>query len=84
MPLGWSEKTHLASVVNPTDTDEYVDPRGRQTVELRSPDGSASFHLLLAGITTAAEYDQPGNYVAGANIAGFIKVADAMLAYGVA
>jgi glutamine synthetase len=25
-------------------------------VEIRSPDGSASFHLLLAGITTAAEY----------------------------
>ena len=27
----------------------------------------------------AAEYGQPGNYVAGANIAGFVKVADAML-----
>ena len=32
---------------------------------------------------TADEYDQPGNYVAGANIAGFTKVADAMLALGV-
>lgn len=32
---------------------------------------------------TAEEYGQPGNYVAGANIAGFIKVADAMLALGV-
>ena len=31
----------------------------------------------------ADEYGQPGNYVAGANIAGFIKVADAMLAQGV-
>jgi glutamate dehydrogenase (NADP+) len=28
---------------------------------------------------TAEEYDQPGDYVAGANIAGFVKVADAML-----
>ena len=28
---------------------------------------------------TAEEYEQPGNYVAGANIAGFVKVADAML-----
>jgi glutamate dehydrogenase (NADP+) len=27
----------------------------------------------------AADYGQPGNYVAGANIAGFVKVADAML-----
>jgi len=56
VPLGWTQKSHLASVVNPADTEEYVDPRGRQTVEIRSPDGSASFHLLLAGLTTAAEY----------------------------
>ncbi|MGV0715953.1 NADP-specific glutamate dehydrogenase [Mycolicibacterium sp. XJ662] len=33
-------------------------------------------------LSTAEEYDQPGNYVAGANIAGFIRVADAMLALG--
>jgi len=31
---------------------------------------------------TAAEYGQPGNYVVGANIAGFVKVADAMLDQG--
>jgi glutamate dehydrogenase (NADP+) len=31
---------------------------------------------------TAAEYGVPGNYVAGANIAGFTKVADAMLDQG--
>jgi len=31
---------------------------------------------------TAAEYGQQGNYVAGANIAGFVKVADAMLDQG--
>lgn len=30
------------------------------------------------------EYGMEGNLVAGANIAGFIKVADAMLAYGIA
>ncbi|MPN61760.1 NADP-specific glutamate dehydrogenase [bioreactor metagenome] len=30
----------------------------------------------------AAEYGMPGNFVAGANIAGFLKVADSMLAYG--
>ncbi|HIW95733.1 MAG TPA: NADP-specific glutamate dehydrogenase [Candidatus Corynebacterium gallistercoris] len=33
--------------------------------------------------TTAEEYDKPGDYVVGANIAGFRKVADAMLAQGV-
>ncbi len=31
---------------------------------------------------TAAEYGAPGNYVMGANIAGFVKVADAMLDQG--
>ena len=32
--------------------------------------------------TTAEQYDSPGNYVVGANIAGFEQVADAMLAQG--
>jgi glutamate dehydrogenase (NADP+) len=31
----------------------------------------------------AEEYDAPGNLVVGANIAGFVKVADAMIAQGV-
>ncbi len=31
---------------------------------------------------TAEEYGAPGNYVLGANIAGFTKVARAMLAMG--
>ncbi|PTR31929.1 glutamate dehydrogenase (NADP+) [Rhodococcus sp. OK519] len=34
-------------------------------------------------INTAAEYGKPGDYVLGANIAGFVKVADAMFAMGV-
>jgi glutamate dehydrogenase (NADP+) len=43
---------------------------------------------IMAGIhhrcvTTAEEYGLPGDYVAGANISGFTKVADAMLALGV-
>jgi glutamate dehydrogenase (NADP+) len=29
------------------------------------------------------EYGMPGNYIAGANIAGFKKVADAMIAQGI-
>ena len=31
----------------------------------------------------ANEYGMPGNYIVGANIAGFEKVANAMMAYGV-
>ncbi|MCK9792998.1 NADP-specific glutamate dehydrogenase [Isoptericola sp. 4D.3] len=43
---------------------------------------------IMAGIhdrclATADEYDAPGDYVAGANIAGFTHVADAMIALGV-
>ena len=33
-------------------------------------------------VTTAQRFSQPGNYVVGANIAGFLKVADAMLDQG--
>ena len=34
-------------------------------------------------LTTAKEYNKPGNYLIGANIAGFLKVARAMEAQGV-
>jgi glutamate dehydrogenase (NADP+) len=34
-------------------------------------------------LTTADAYGSPGSYVVGANVAGFIQVADAMLALGV-
>ncbi|AIJ33832.1 glutamate dehydrogenase [Corynebacterium imitans] len=45
-------------------------------------------HQIMSGIfnvtaSTAEEYDRAGDYVVGANIAGFKKVADAMLAQGV-
>jgi glutamate dehydrogenase (NADP+) len=36
-----------------------------------------------ACVETAARFATPGNYVNGANIAGFLKVADAMLDQGV-
>ncbi len=35
-----------------------------------------------ACVTTAEEFGQAGNYVVGANIAGFVKVADAMIDQG--
>ena len=34
-------------------------------------------------VDASAEYDTPGNYVNGANIAGFVKVADSMLDQGI-
>ena len=39
--------------------------------------------IHTACVETATRYNLPGNYVAGANIAGFIKVADAMIDLGV-
>ena len=36
-----------------------------------------------ASLAAAEAYGHPGNYLIGANIAGFIKVANAMIAYGV-
>jgi glutamate dehydrogenase (NADP+) len=34
-------------------------------------------------LETSEEYGKKGNYLMGANIAGFLKVAKAMLAYGI-
>ena len=40
-------------------------------------------HAIHTAVSeTAADYGQPTNYVLGANISGFVKVADAMLDQG--
>jgi len=39
--------------------------------------------IHTASVEAAKEYGTPGNYVNGANIAGFIKVAEAMMDQGV-
>jgi glutamine synthetase len=56
VPLGWSNMNNLAKKLNVQQKEDLVQESGRQTVELRSPDGSALIHLLLAGITMAAEW----------------------------
>ncbi len=56
VPLGWSKKSDLSRSLNPAQKTGYTEPEGRQTVELRSPDGSAIVHLMLAGMTMAAEW----------------------------
>ncbi|WP_026459548.1 NADP-specific glutamate dehydrogenase [Schaalia vaccimaxillae] len=40
-------------------------------------------NIHAASVETAEEYGVPGDYVAGANLAGFVKIADTMLAHGV-
>ena len=51
---------------------EEVDARLREIMQ----------RVFAATAEAAEEYGMPGNYVAGANIAGFVKVADAMLDQG--
>jgi len=57
VPLGWlgvgDRMLRDANPLEPADTCVYENP---QTVELRSPDGSANVHLLLAGMAVAGRY----------------------------
>jgi glutamate dehydrogenase (NADP+) len=52
----------------------------REEVDNKLKGIMASIHK--AAYETSVAYGQPGNYPLGANIAGFVKVAKAMLAYG--
>jgi glutamate dehydrogenase (NADP+) len=53
----------------------------REEVDQRLHGIMKSIHKTA--LDAAESYGDPGNYVVGANIAGFLKVAKAMLAYGV-
>ncbi|MCH8968693.1 MAG: NADP-specific glutamate dehydrogenase [Planctomycetes bacterium] len=53
----------------------------REEVDRRLHDIMVSIHK--ACVETAESYGTPGNYINGANIAGFLKVADTMLDLGV-
>jgi len=52
----------------------------REEVDQRLQGIMKSIHT--ACVTTADEYGDPGNYMLGANIAGFVKVADSMIDQG--
>lgn len=63
VPLGWQNlDDRMFRDANPLEPPIETLPNDSQTVELRSPDGSASIHLLLAGITVAARIglSEPG------------------------
>ena len=57
------------------------DAWSEEFTEERLTDIMVGIHERCAA--TADEYGLPGDYVAGANIAGFVRVADALLALGV-
>jgi len=56
VPLGWLNVNSMGQDANPQDRGEFAEVVGNQTVEIRSPDGSAKVHLLLAGLAVAARY----------------------------
>lgn len=57
VPLAWKSARNLAERINPASSSSSRDIlEDRQTVEFRSPDGSALLHLVLAGIIMAADW----------------------------
>ena len=57
VPLGWSKSAgNMMAAANPLEAKEEVDFTRKQTIELRTPDGSANVYLLLAGMTVAARH----------------------------
>jgi len=54
VPLGWNGVTNMIYDANPKEPHHADLIQNNQTVELRSPDGSANVHPLLAGMTLAA------------------------------
>lgn len=55
VPLGWVAKTSMIKDANPQETGEIPYIPGKQTAELRVPDGSADLYHLLAGMIVAAK-----------------------------
>jgi len=56
VPLAWSEVNNIAKKINPQEEADSNNLKKTKTIELRSADGSALIHLLLAGVTMAAEW----------------------------
>lgn len=56
VPLGWSAGTDMCALANPLETPRNYDTTQKQTVEMRSPDGSADLYLLLAGLAVACRH----------------------------
>ena len=56
VPLGWSAKTDMCMLANPLEKPSNYDTTQKQTVEMRSPDGSADIYQLIAGLAVACRY----------------------------
>lgn len=56
VPLGWSAKSDMCMLANPLEAPSHYDTTQKQTVEMRSPDGSADLYQLLAGLAVACRH----------------------------
>lgn len=56
VPLGWTAKQDMCSIANPLEPVSHYDTTQKQTVEMRSPDGSADIYQLIAGLAVACRY----------------------------
>jgi len=57
VPLGWTADADMCAAVNPGQpTPAHIDPTQKQTVEIRSADGTADVYQLLAGLAVALRH----------------------------
>ena len=56
VPLGWAAKSDMCRLANPLEQESNYDTTQKQTVEMRSPDGSADLYQLIAGLAVACRH----------------------------
>ena len=56
VPLGWAAKSDMCRIANPLEAASDYDTTQKQTVEMRSPDGSADLYQLIAGLAVACRH----------------------------
>lgn len=56
VPLGWTAGSDMCAVLNPGSSSAGIDATQKQTVEIRSADGSADVYQLIAGLAVAMRH----------------------------
>ncbi len=56
VPLGWTTTKDMCAAINPGSKASPVPIEGKQTVEIRSADGSANVYLLIAALAVACRH----------------------------
>ncbi len=56
VPLGWTAGKDMCALANPRESAVESNTAQKQTVEMRSPDGSADIYQLMAGLCVACRH----------------------------